>query len=98
MNPSWALGICDRCGWKYKLSALSDEYQPDSDNVWRVCSTCFNPSNPLADPEIPDTDDIQSLEDPRPETDRSFRSLSGWAPAGNIAAVPIYSGFVWRSS
>lgn len=98
MNPQWANGICDRCGWEAKLSKLREEFQPDTDTVWRVCPTCFDRPNPLADPDTPETADIQSLEDPRPEIDRNYRSLSGWAPAGNIPAVPVACRFFWRSS
>ena len=97
MNPRWAIGFCDRCGWKYKLNTLRWEFQPDTGTVWRVCSTCFDPSNPRANPEQPDTADIQSLNDPRPETDRSYNSLSAWSPAGNIPDTPVSCLFVWLS-
>lgn len=96
MNPSWAMGVCDRCGFSYKLIDLKPEYQPDRDNIWKVCSSCFDPPNSLADPEIPETADEITLDDGRPEYNRDFRSLYAWAPAGNIAAIPLATSYRWR--
>ena len=37
-----ALGICDRCGFSYKLNALKYEIENGTRNGLRVCNSCFD--------------------------------------------------------
>ena len=43
---SKALGLCDRCGFTYKLAELKYEVQDQVRNGLRVCSVCFDPDQP----------------------------------------------------
>ena len=41
-----ALGICDRCGFTYKLAELKYEVEDKVRNGLRVCNSCFDPDHP----------------------------------------------------
>jgi hypothetical protein len=63
-----ALGVCDVCGFTYKLKTLRDLYVKDRNTHTKACRTCWNPSQPqlrLGDYPIRDP---QALRDPRPDT------------------------------
>lgn len=53
-------GICDRCGFKRKLSTLRKEW-----TGLRVCSECWEPRHPQD--FVRGVPDNQSVPDPRPE-------------------------------
>jgi hypothetical protein len=75
-----ALGICDICGWQFKLDSLRKLRIKDTDTNLLVCRVDWNESHPqlrLGDKEI---DDPQALRNPRPEQDYG-RSDAGWAAA-----------------
>ena len=81
-----ALGVCDVCGFTYKLKTLRDLYVKDRNTHTKACRTCWNPSHPqlrLGDYPVRDP---QALRDPRPDTTQlaSSRDIQwGWAPVGN---------------
>lgn len=84
VSPPWALGLCDRCGFAYKLNELKWEVYDRRPNGLRVCSTCLDKDNPqlwLGEVSI---DDPQSLLNPRPDTGRpGSTSYFGWMPVGS---------------
>jgi hypothetical protein len=41
-----ALGICDRCGFTYKLRELIYEVEDETRNGLRVCKSCLDPDHP----------------------------------------------------
>ena len=41
-----ALGICDRCGFTYKLRELIYEVEDETRNGLRVCKSCLAPDHP----------------------------------------------------
>ena len=59
----FALGICDRCGFEYKLSDLRQEW-----NKLKTCPECFEPKAPQLDP-TPLVTDPEALYNPRPSND-----------------------------
>lgn len=62
-----ALGICDRCGFRYKLRELVFEASVTGTPTYRVCKTCFDPVHPqLIPPRV--QPDAQALWEPRPDT------------------------------
>jgi hypothetical protein len=63
-----ALGICDRCGFTYKLSELKYEIEDSIRNGLRVCSSCFDPDQPQLKVGELQTSDPQSLFNPRTDT------------------------------
>ena len=65
-----ALGLCDRCGFTYKLNDLKYEIVDSKRNGLRVCNECFDPDHPQLKLGNIDTSDNQSLFDPRVDTGR----------------------------
>lgn len=84
-SPSWALGLCDRCGFSFKLNELHYEVYDQRKNGLRVCSACLDVDNPqLQLGRMGPIYDPQSLADPRPDTGiPSSTSYFGWHPVGS---------------
>ena len=59
----FALGLCDRCSFEYKLSELKQEW-----TGFKVCSSCYEPKHPQLEPE-PHVADPEALYKPRPNND-----------------------------
>lgn len=80
-----ALGICDRCGFTYKLHELRDEYVRGVPQNLKTCESCWDDDHPQNYLDEIDFFDPQSLEDPRPDSGKlSSTSLSGWKPVLGI--------------
>lgn len=63
-----ALGICDRCGFQYKLKELKSEVERHSRNHLLVCKECLDLPHPqdfLGEKPIYDP---QALRNPRPDS------------------------------
>tara|TARA_R100001143_G_scaffold55426_1_gene51467 strand:- start:245 stop:583 length:339 start_codon:yes stop_codon:yes gene_type:complete len=60
----YALGLCDRCGFEYKLNELKEEW-----NKLKTCPECFEPKAPQLDP-TPTVTDGEALYKPRPNNDK----------------------------
>ena len=65
-----ALGLCDRCGFTYKLNTLRYEIYDGRRNGLRVCSECFDIDQPQLKLGEVNTSDNQALFDPRVDTGR----------------------------
>lgn len=75
-----ALGICDVCGFQFKLKELKQLQIKDTKTNILVCKADWNASHPqLRQGERP-VEDPQALRNPRPDTDPG-RSDSGWDEA-----------------
>jgi len=84
VRPPWALGLCDRCGFAFKLNQLRMEIYDQRPNGLLVCSACLDVDNPQLQLGRLKVNDPQSLLDPRPDTGRpGSTSLFGWLPVGN---------------
>jgi len=59
----FALGLCDRCGFEYKLNDLRKEW-----NNLKTCPECFEPKAPQLTP-TPVVTDSEALYNPRPNND-----------------------------
>lgn len=84
-------GICDRCGLRYHLKDLKQEYVLGKATGQFVCRYCLDPSHPQLDTRGVRTDDKQSVKNARPdnaELDES-RKLYGFKPVGAIATSTI---------
>jgi len=78
------LGLCDRCGFAFKLNQLRMEIYDQRPNGLLVCSACLDVDNPQLQLGRLKVNDPQSLLDPRPDTGRpGSTSLFGWLPVGN---------------
>ena len=80
-----ALGICDVCGFQYKLGRLKNLVRKGKDTNIKACPECWNPDQPqLHLGEFP-VDDPQALRDPRPDSSELTASRDiqwGWNPVG----------------
>ena len=84
ISPPWALGLCDRCGFSFKLNQLHWEIYDERPNGLRVCSVCLDVDNPQLQLGRMKVDDPQSLLDPRPDVGvLGSTGLFGWLPVGN---------------
>jgi hypothetical protein len=86
IRPPWALGLCDRCGFAFKLSELKVEIYDARPNGLLCCDVCRDVDNPQLQLGRVKVDDPQSLLDPRPDTGiPGSTGLFGWMPIGNPA-------------
>ena len=77
-----AAGICDRCGFRYKLKTLQKLTVNKAEISLRVCEECWeadHPQNYLGDFPI---DDPQALRDPRPDAGERTTSREITLPDG----------------
>lgn len=63
-----ALGICDRCGWTYKLKELRKEYKNLVRQNILVCEECWDSDHPQLRIGRHDFSDAEALYDPRPDS------------------------------
>lgn len=83
-----ALGICDRCGFSYKLSELKYEVQDQKRTGNRVCISCLDPDHPQFRLGEVNTSDAIGLFNPRPDTNRKdFASYYGFNPLNSTGNV-----------
>tara|TARA_Y100001937_G_scaffold127988_1_gene201948 strand:- start:1120 stop:1935 length:816 start_codon:yes stop_codon:yes gene_type:complete len=83
-----ALGICDRCGFTYKLSELKYEVQDQKRTGNRVCTYCLDPDHPQFRLGEVDTSDSIGLFNPRPDTNRKdFASYYGFNPVNSTGSA-----------
>lgn len=83
-----ALGICDRCGFTYKLSELKYEVQDEKRTGSRVCTSCLDPDHPQLRLGEVNTSDSIGLFNPRPDTKRKdFASYYGFNPLNGTGLV-----------
>lgn len=67
-SEKYALGICDVCGFQYKLRELRPVMEKGRNTNIKACPKCWDPDHPqlrLGEFRI---DDPQALRDPRPDT------------------------------
>jgi len=80
-----ALGLCDVCGFQYKLRELKNLIEKGRNTNIKACPECWNPDHPqLHLGEYP-VDDPQALRDPRPDSAELVESRDiqfGWDPVG----------------
>ncbi len=62
-----ALGICDRCGFQYKLDDLKIEVINYNETDIKVCPTCWDGDQPQLHVNGLEVDDPQALRGPRPD-------------------------------
>lgn len=78
-------GICDRCGLRFKLNDLSEEYVLGRGTGLLVCKKCLDESHPQLDTRHVKTDDRQSVKNSRSDWAelQASRSLFSWNPVGH---------------
>lgn len=84
VRPGWALGLCDRCGFTFKLNQLKEQIFDDRPIGLLVCDACNDVDNPQLQLGKQKIFDPQTLQDPRPDVGRpGSTGLFGWLPVGN---------------
>ena len=83
-----ALGICDRCGFTYKLSELKYEVEDKVRNGLRVCTDCLDPDHPQLRVGELQTSDPQALFNPRVDSGEvASTSYYGFNPVSNTGMM-----------
>lgn len=95
-SGKFAISQCDRCGFRYKLSALRKEIIKTKKYDLKVCNQCWDPDHPQLQLGMYPVEDPQAVREPRPDTtyysagltvdgypsDGSRQIQWGWAPVG----------------
>lgn len=63
-----AIAICDRCGFRFKLTQLKKEIIKTKTYNLLVCPTCWDPDHPQLQLGMYPVDDPQALRNPRRDT------------------------------
>ena len=79
-----ALGVCDRCGFTYKLKDLREEVVRGRDANIKACYECWDPDHPQNDLGKYPVDDPQALRDPRPDNGELAAVRSQFVPSGFV--------------
>ena len=84
VRPGWALGLCDRCGFTFKLNQLKEQIFDDRPLGILVCDACNDVDNPQLQLGRQKIFDPQTLQDPRPDVGKvPSTSYFGWMPVGS---------------
>lgn len=82
-----AIGLCQRCGFQYKLSQLRE----DGETNLLVCTPCYDIEHPAEKPI--DATDAISLRRPAPDVDAvASRVLEDDRPLGQVLGFDNYFG------
>lgn len=86
-------GICDRCGLRFKLSSLRDEYLIGRPTGMKVCKSCYDESHPQLDVRGVRTDDKQYVKGSRSDRAelKESRRLFGWNPVGHETTSTMFA-------
>src|SRR5271165_6816808 len=78
----WAKGVCDRCGFVWRLSQLRFQVYNRELLTLRVCPNCYDQDNPQLWIGEVDVDDASVLRDPRSDSAQRLagRGVPGWNP------------------
>lgn len=95
-----AIAICDRCGFRFKLTELKTEIVKTKKYNLLVCSSCWDPDQPQLQLGMYPVDDPQGLRNPRRDTTYVTAGLNvdgnptggsreiqwGWNPVGGSSS------------
>jgi hypothetical protein len=85
-----ALGVCDVCGFTYRLRELRNLVEKGRDTNLKACRECWSPDHPqLKLGEFP-VHDPQALRDPRPDSNQYAQSRALILPMKSV----VGTGFV----
>jgi hypothetical protein len=81
VKGEYALGLCDKCGLRYKHKELKTEFNNGSQTGFLVCPECWSTDHPQNFVNRVDTNDPQTIRNARPDTgEKQSRSSWGWNP------------------
>lgn len=91
-----ALGICDRCGFQYKLKELSGETRNKNRVNNKVCCECLDPDHPQTWLGRAKFEDAQALRDPRVDTGRiPGNAMFNFNPVADFDLTVQLGNLVW---
>lgn len=76
-----AIGLCDRCGFQFKLKELRTIVVKTKNINLLVCPECWEPDHPQLLLGMYPVDDPQALRNPRPDTSYIQSGLNSLDPA-----------------
>ena len=85
-----ALGICDVCGFQYKLRELKAVVVDRREVGIKACPECWDPDHPQLDLGRYPVNDPQAIRNPRPDSPEYAQSRANIIP---VLSVPC-AGFV----
>jgi hypothetical protein len=75
-----ALGVCDICGFTYRLRELKNLIVKNRDTNIKACPECWNPDQPQLMLGSFPVDDPQALRNPRPDSNQYAASRAQIIP------------------
>jgi hypothetical protein len=72
-----AIAECDRCGFRFKLTALRKEVVKTKVYDLKVCPQCWDPDQPQLQLGMYPVDDPQGIRDPRPDISYKVSGRTG---------------------
>jgi len=90
-----ALGICDVCGFQYRLRKLKELVVRGHNSNLLACPECWNPDQPQNKLGQFIVEDPQAIRDPRPDSNEYAQSrarlqpVTGTLALGSIGTVTI---------
>jgi hypothetical protein len=95
-----SIAECDRCGFRFKLTALRKEVVKTKTYNLLVCPSCWDPDQPQLQLGMYPVDDPQGVRDPRPDVSYQVSGLLadgylgggsrifqwGWNPVGGASS------------
>jgi hypothetical protein len=91
-----ALGVCDVCGFTYKLRELKNLVVKNRVTSTKACSECWNPDQPQLQLGKYPINDPQALRDPRPDFNQYASSRAQIVPvySSSITGITVAFGHV----
>ena len=95
-----SIAMCDRCGFRFKLTALRKEVVKTKTYNLLVCNACWDPDQPQLQLGMYPVDDPQAVRNPRRDTTYVTACVNaagnltggsrdiqwGWAPVGGASS------------
>ena len=88
-----AIAICDRCGFRFKLTELKTEIIKTKKYNLLVCPPCWDPDQPQLQLGMYPVDDPQALRNPRRDTTYVTAGLNA---AGNLTGGSRDTQWGWN--
>mgnify|MGYP001177675981 FL=1 len=91
-----ALGVCDVCGFTYRLRELRNLVRKNRDTNIKACPECWSPDNPQLNLGETPVHDPQALQDPRPDSNQFAASRAQIIPVRSAedSGGTVGTGFV----
>ena len=91
-----ALGVCDICGFTYKLRELKTVVVKNRDTSTKACPECWDPDHPQLMLGAFPVDDPQAIRDPRPDNNQYAASRAQVIPVRSFvdSGATVSTGFI----